>query len=82
MQLDFRLRDELQRQEKEKHKARNRAMSDTTERPALDFATETFDQIIDAFGIRFDTVKLFHGRPGLSSYTERALFIDPMLQNA
>jgi translation initiation factor 2-alpha kinase 4 len=52
----------MERIEKEKNKARRRAMSDVTERPAQGITIEKFDDTIEIDGIPFDTVKLFHGR--------------------
>ncbi|TDL16229.1 Serine/threonine-protein kinase [Rickenella mellea] len=52
-------KEELQRLEKERHRARRRAFSDATVQPT-DAQTESFDEPIGAFGIQFDTVKLYH----------------------
>lgn len=63
---DARRREELQRQEQEeRQKARRRAFSDVTERPLIESYLEHFDESIDALGIRFDTVRLYHGRKGV-----------------
>lgn len=67
IEQDTRRKLEIQRQEKERLKARTRtkrAMSDATEKPMLDIATETFDQDIVISGSRFNSVKLFGGRNG------------------
>lgn len=60
---DFRRREEMERLEKERTKARRRAMSDVTERPAYGPSIERFDDFVTIDGVRFDTIKLFHGRP-------------------
>jgi translation initiation factor 2-alpha kinase 4 len=58
---------ERQQLEKEKLRQRHRAKSDAAESefPASpeDILTETFDEMIDVNGIRFNTVKLFHPKP-------------------
>jgi len=58
---------ERQQQEKEKLRKRHRAKSDAAESefPASpeDILTETFDDVIEVEGIRFNTVKLFHPKP-------------------
>ncbi len=64
IEQDTRRKLESQRVEKERHKARKRAMSDATEKPAFDVATENFDQDIVISGVRFNSVKLYHGRNG------------------
>lgn len=62
IQEDFRKREEMERLEREKNKARRRAMSDVTERPAQGMTVEKFDETIEIDGVSFDSVKLFHGR--------------------
>ena len=62
IQEDFRKREEMERLEKERTKARRRAMSDVTERPFQGTTVEKFDDNIEIEGVSFDTVKLFHGR--------------------
>jgi len=59
------------------HKSRKRANSESTEVPStFDFDTmkETF-QDIDINGIRFDTVRLFHPRPGTFPFESLAKVI-------
>lgn len=65
IEQDTRRKQEAQRMEKERHKARRRAMSDATEKPMLDVSTESFDHDIVISGARFNSVKLFHGRNGM-----------------
>ena len=51
----------------QRHKARRRANSESTEVPPtfrVDTMMETFQEM-EMNGIRFDTVKLFHPRPGM-----------------
>ncbi len=51
----------------QRHKARRRANSESTEVPptfSVDTMMETFQEM-EMNGIRFDTVKLFHPRPGM-----------------
>lgn len=58
-------KEELQRIEKERYRARRRAVSDATERPlASDVMTQSFDHVVEVHGIRFEAVKLFHARKG------------------
>lgn len=65
---DVQRKETLQREERERHRARRRAFSDATEKPVVEALTETFEQEIKAFGLRFDTVKLYHGRQGVFGY--------------
>ena len=64
IELDARRKEELQRQEQERLRARRRAYSDVTERPTVESSIETLDEEVDAFGARFDSVRLYHGRRG------------------
>ncbi|KLO11482.1 hypothetical protein SCHPADRAFT_831061 [Schizopora paradoxa] len=81
IEQDTRRKLEIQRQEKERLKARTRtkrAMSDATEKPMLDIATETFDQDIVISGSRFNSVKLFGGRNDClgTTYNAEPIFED------
>ncbi|KAL5519904.1 hypothetical protein ACEPAG_1564 [Sanghuangporus baumii] len=62
LERDALRKEELRREEKERQKARRRALSDATEKPAVETCVETFDYEIEAFGTRFDTVRLYHER--------------------
>ncbi|KAH8114389.1 kinase-like domain-containing protein [Phellopilus nigrolimitatus] len=62
IEQDAQRKEEIQRQEKERHRARRRALSDATEKPMVETSIETFDKEIEAFGVRFDSVRLYHGR--------------------
>lgn len=55
------------RMKEQQHKARRRANSEATEVPPIfsaDTMTEAFQEM-EMNGIRFNTVKLFHPRPGV-----------------
>lgn len=58
-------KEELRREERERQKARRRALSDATEKPAVETCIEIFDSEIEAFGVHFDTVRLYHERRGM-----------------
>lgn len=64
IERDAARKEEMRREEKERQKARRRALSDATEKPLVETSVETFDTQIDAFGTRFDTVRLYRGRQG------------------
>ncbi|KAI0029609.1 kinase-like domain-containing protein [Vararia minispora EC-137] len=61
-----------QQQEKEKFRKRHRAKSDAAESefPASpeDILTESFDDLVEVDGIRFNTVKLFHPKPASTDH--------------
>lgn len=65
LQDDARRKEDLQRQEIERRRARRRALSDATEKPNLEVSTASFDQEVVIGDVRFDTVRLFHGRQGM-----------------
>lgn len=51
----------------QQYRARKRANSEATEVPASwDTLTETFHEEIDVNGVRFNTVKIFYPRTGVS----------------
>lgn len=54
----------MQRLERERHRARRRALSDATEKPSNEVMIESFDEEIETTGIRFQAVRLFHPRQG------------------
>ncbi|KAJ4471431.1 hypothetical protein J3R30DRAFT_3709861 [Lentinula aciculospora] len=62
LQRDALRKEEMHREERECQKARRRALSDATEKPMVETAVETFDSEIEAYDMRFDTVRLYHGR--------------------
>ena len=64
LERDALRKEELRREEKERQKARKRALSDATEKPVIETSVEMLDEEIDAYGVRFDSVRLFHGRRG------------------
>ena len=65
IEQDARRREELQRQEEEeRQRARRRAYSDVTERPSMESSIETFDEQLEVSGIKFESVRLYHGRRG------------------
>ncbi|EJC97866.1 uncharacterized protein FOMMEDRAFT_143407 [Fomitiporia mediterranea MF3/22] len=55
-------KEEMRREERERQKARRRAFSDATEKPLVETSIESFDSEIEISGVRFDTVRLYHGR--------------------
>lgn len=68
IEQNARHREELQRQEQEeRQKARRRAYSDVTERPSVESTIESFDEDVEVSGIKFDSVRLYHGRKGIAS---------------
>ena len=62
---DVRRKHELARQENERRRARRRALSDATEKPALEASTISFQNEIKIGSTRFDSVRLYHGRKGM-----------------
>jgi eukaryotic translation initiation factor 2-alpha kinase 4 len=58
-------KEEMRRAERERQKARKRALSDTTEKPISETSIEMLDEEVEFAGIRFDSVRLFHGRRGM-----------------
>ena len=66
LERDAQRKEELRREEREKQKARRRALSDATEKPLIETSVEMLDEEIEAYGVRFDSVRLFHGRRGLT----------------
>ena len=65
LEKDALRKEEMRREERERQKSRRRALSDVTEKPIVETSVEIFDSIVEAFGISFDTVRLYHGRQGL-----------------
>lgn len=65
LQDDARRKEDLQRLETERRRARRRALSDATEKPNLEVSIASFDQEVVIGDVRFDTVRLFHGRQGM-----------------
>ncbi|THH07416.1 hypothetical protein EW145_g3398 [Phellinidium pouzarii] len=70
IEQDAQRKEEIQRQEKERQRARRRAVSDATEKPMVETHIETFDSEIEAFGLTFDSVRLYHGRRGTTYSAE------------
>ena len=61
---DVQRKEEMRNRDKEQERARRRAMSDVTEKPIVETSIESFDDEMEVSGIRFDTVRLYHGRRG------------------
>ena len=59
-------KEQLQREEKERQRARHRAATDATERPVYDVKAETFDCELNIKGLKFRAVKLSRPETGSS----------------